>query len=918
MATRVPAPVDTSATPVVTRPVDRAPAPVPPGPGSTGQIPTARTPVGPPETVPPAVTPGPGIGQSTGTTTATTPAVIELPVDTTGGASATIPNITPTVRNLIEVLANGTIVIQNATALNFTGSGVSVTSNNSTAVITITANAGSYGNSNVSAFLAGFGSNIISTTGNVTGGYILGNGSQLTGITAASSYGNANVVANLAALGSNPVSTTGNVTGGNVLGGANVNAATHTGTTVSVSANVTGGNILTAGLISATSTITSAANITGGNLITAGQVIASGLIQSGTGLSTGGYLSVNGTTDLHDTTVTGNLSATGNITANVGSFFVGNGSQLTGIAASYGNANVVANLAALGSNPVSTTGNVTGGNILGGANVNATTHTGTTVSVSANITGGNLLTGGLISATSTITSAANVNGGNLNAAGLSLSGNVVSALVSAANITTTANISGGYILGNGSQLTGIAASYGNADVVANLAALGTNPVSTTGNVTGGNILGNGRALTGVLFSGTSDATAAGLTVDDFYLSASTALTVTNSGASAYLFDQYPGNNPTIYAVAGSTLAFRLAVTGHPFLIQSSAANYSTGLNHVTTSGTVATDSSAQGQVAGTLYWKIPSNIVGTYTYQCSAHAGMVGNIVVSSPTAGSFASLGVTGNITGGNILTGGLVSATGNITGGNVLGGANVNATTHTGTTVSVSGNITGGNVLTGGLVSATGTITSAANITGGNVLTGGLISATSTITSAANITGGNLLTAGLISATGNVTGGNLIGIYANGTSNISIPTISANILFSTAGNANVLVIANTGIVANVLAATTATPANGVGYIGLPVSSVTSTGTLTIADAGKLVYITTTGQTVTIPANGSVAFPIGTAITFIAGPSATTLSIAITTDTMYLASSGTTGTRTLAAYGMATAVKVAATTWFINGSGLT
>ena len=81
------------------------------------------------------------------------------------------------------------------------------------------------------------------------------------------------------------------------------------------------------------------------------------------------------------------ISVAGNIT---GSYILGNGSQLTGIAASYGNANVVANLAALGSNPVSTTGNITGGNVLGGANVNATTHTGTTVSVTGAITGGSL------------------------------------------------------------------------------------------------------------------------------------------------------------------------------------------------------------------------------------------------------------------------------------------------------------------------------------------------------------------------------------------------------------------------------------------------------------------------------------------------------------------------------------------------
>lgn len=71
-----------------------------------------------------------------------------------------------------------------------------------------------YSNSNVSSFMAAFGSNVVSTTGNITAGYFVGNGSQLTGVV--SSYGNANVVANLAALGSNPVSTTGNITAGNI------------------------------------------------------------------------------------------------------------------------------------------------------------------------------------------------------------------------------------------------------------------------------------------------------------------------------------------------------------------------------------------------------------------------------------------------------------------------------------------------------------------------------------------------------------------------------------------------------------------------------------------------------------------------------------------------------------------------------
>jgi hypothetical protein len=116
----------------------------------------------------------------------------------------------------------------------------------------------------------------------------------------------------------------------------------------------------------------------------------------------------------------------------------------------------------------------------------------------------------------------------------------------------------------------------------------------------------------------------------------------------------------------------------------------------------------------------------------------------------------------------------------------------------------------------------------------------------------------------------------------------------------------------------TTSSTASSLGYLGVPASTVTTTNTLTIADAGEHVYVTTAGQTITIPANASVAYPIGTTIGFIAGPSATTVTIAITSDTMYLGGLGTTGSRTLAAYGMATAIKVAATTWFISGNGLT
>ncbi len=133
------------------------------------------------------------------------------------------------------------------------------------------------------------------------------------------------------------------------------------------------------------------------------------------------------------------------------------------------------------------------------------------------------------------------------------------------------------------------------------------------------------------FDTLTDASTAGLTVDEVYLPAITALSVTNSGASAYLFDQYSGNNPTVYAIGGLTIAFKLNTPGHPFLIQDgTGTNYNTGLVHVSTTGTVTTGASAQGQTSGTLYWKVPSSISGNYRYQCSIHAPMVGVITVKN------------------------------------------------------------------------------------------------------------------------------------------------------------------------------------------------------------------------------------------------------------------------------------------------
>ena len=127
-----------------------------------------------------------------------------------------------------------------------------------------------------------------------------------------------------------------------------------------------------------------------------------------------------------------------------------------------------------------------------------------------------------------------------------------------------------------------------------------------------------------------------LTVDQFYLPAITRLVVTANGSSAYRFDQYSTtDNPTIYAISGTTIAFDLnnGLSSHPFLIRFSGANYNTGLVHVTSAGVVTTGSSAQGKTSGTLYWKIPAGINGTYGYLCSNHGSMAGTITIKDISA---------------------------------------------------------------------------------------------------------------------------------------------------------------------------------------------------------------------------------------------------------------------------------------------
>lgn len=130
-------------------------------------------------------------------------------------------------------------------------------------------------------------------------------------------------------------------------------------------------------------------------------------------------ISANGTGQLN---VTSSISASGNVTGN---YFLGNGSQLTGVVATG-----IGTLTTL-----SVTGNVESGNLLANGLISATS----TITSTANIAGGNLLTGGLVSSTG------NISGGNIQTIGI---------------VSATGNISGNYFIGNGTSITGVLADRG--------------------------------------------------------------------------------------------------------------------------------------------------------------------------------------------------------------------------------------------------------------------------------------------------------------------------------------------------------------------------------------------------------------------------------------------------------------------------
>ena len=157
-----------------------------------------------------------------------------------------------------------------------------------------------------------------------------------------------------------------------------------------------------------------------------------------------------------------------------------------------------------------------------------------------------------------------------------------------------------------------------------------------------------------------------------------------------------------------------------------------------------------------------------------------------------------------------------------------------------------------------------------------------------------------------------------ANGGTGVTTSTGTGNVVLSTSPTFTTPALGTPA--SGTLSSCTVDGTNLVGFLNIPQNSQSAAYTLVLADAGKHIFHPSgdaNARTFTIPANSSVAYTIGTAITFI-NMTSQVVTIAITTDTMYLSSAGTTGSRSLAQYGSATAVKMTSTTWLISGSGLT
>jgi len=569
------------------------------------------------------------------------------------GAALTTPNIDAATGTSLSLTGNitsnyvfgngsqltGFTSSQITTALGYTpgtgnGTVTNVQGDGTVSGLSLTGNVSTAGNLTLSGTLdLSSVSGNISTTGNITGNYVLGNAAYMTGIPA--QYDDPNVATFLAAFGSNTINTTGNITSGDILLGntvvANISSQSAPIWITSANTQYVSLNSNNYSELYWTSNLENL-NPDSGNDDYAWVFVHQDGVFIETNPQSGDQhqwtFRANGVIDSnYEMNIAANVTVTGNISGN---YILGNGSQLTGLPATYGDSNVVTLLSGFGSNTISTTGNITGGNITGTGTVSGNVLTSTN---SSGPEGGEIQLA--LAATGTTLS----NGVTIDVYQNQLrifesGGTNRGAYI---DLTAAATSVGSNLLAGGSG------SYGDSNVVTLLTSYGSNTISTTGNVTSGYFLGNGSQLTGVANLSFSTISANGTSV----VADSTTDTLTLT----------PGNNLVITGNATSdTVTF--AVSDSPTF----SGNVTGG--NILTSGQV----SAAGNVTG-------NYILGNGALLTGVVSSYGNSNVATFLAAYGSNTISTTGNITAGNITDTGSITVTGNITGGNL----------------SVTGNITG-----------------------------------------------------------------------------------------------------------------------------------------------------------------------------------------------------------------------------------
>jgi len=650
----------------------------------------------------------------------------------------------------------------------------------------------------------------ISTTGNVTGAWLIGNisGSVTSPGANTNILFNDNGVAN-ATSGFTFDKTSNLVTVGGNVGAQNFNGNVY-GTSVSASGTVTAastvGGVITGSSTSVTGTQTAASTVGG---------VITGSSSSVTGTQTAAS-TVGGVITGSSSSVTGTQTAA----STVGGVITGSSSSVTG---SQTAASTVGGV--ITGSSVSVTANVTGGNL-----VSATVTNPTAMTVSTNAGNINLEPTGNIVVNNTY-----INGlqllpvQNQDAASkyyvdqAVTTGITIHEAVYAATNTTLATATGGTI--TYAQPNGVANGVG-----ATLTTTGTYTTIDTANVqtVGTRILVKDQAnavqngvyvySNATVITRSTDTDQYGsssteeLSYNDYFfttsgnVNAGTAfivnaptgtITFGTSNIGFGIFSQsqvYSANTSAGLSLVGTVFSAKVdnnttAFDGLGNISVKAGANLTTpNIGAATGTSLSVTGSVTAASTIGGVITGSSSSVTGTQTA-----ASTVGGVITGSSTS-------VTGTQTAastvGGVITGSSTSVTGSQTAASTVGGVitgssvsvtgNVDAVSFNGnvysTTVSASGNITGGNLLTSG---SGGAISGSGNITGGNIITGGAVVATGAIT------GAN------ISVTGNVSGSNLSISGGNITSSAADITVNGNsgdVNFAVNGDTTTIFFADAG----------------------------------------------------------------------------------------------------------------------------